>query len=223
MKLIDKEGIKLVEILYEDNHLLILNKPAGLLTQPSGTEQESLEEQAKRYIKSQYNKPGNIFLHVVHRLDKPVSGIVVLAKTSKALSRLNELLKNQQTQKVYLALVEGEIRQGATLEHYLFHDQYQSKVVSKNYPQAKFCRLHYEVLKYNSTQSLLKIILETGRYHQIRAQLAAINHPIIGDKRYGSSLLFSSSGIALHHFLFELIHPVTKKVLKIECPASFNL
>jgi 23S rRNA pseudouridine1911/1915/1917 synthase len=198
-------------ILYEDNHLLVVDKPAGLLTQPSGTSQDSLESWAKNYIKEKYQKPGNVFLEAVHRLDKPVSGIVVFAKTSKALSRLQEAMRSKSCRKIYEALVENlPPQQEGILEHYLIHDDYQASVVAKSVAGAKLCRLHYRVLEGGAPYIKLEIELETGRYHQIRAQLSAIGCPIVGDVKYGSKSEFEGSKIALKHVKMELPHPVTQ-------------
>lgn len=212
-----------IEVLYEDNHLLILNKPAGLLTQPSGTDQGSLEKQAKDWIQKKYKKPGNVFLEAVHRLDKPVSGIVVFAKTSKALSRLNASIRAKQTQKIYWSLVEGDLpSQEGVLEHYLIHDDHCARVVSKQDKNAKLCRLHYRLKEKKHSFTLIEIELETGRYHQIRLQLSHIGCPIIGDKKYKSSHLFKENAIALHHRQLIIDHPVMKTELKIEAPCSFR-
>ncbi len=205
----------MITIVFEDNHLLVLNKPAGLLTQPSGTDQDSLEMQAKAYIKEKYQKPGNVFLEAVHRLDKPVSGIVVFAKTSKALSRLNESLRNKQAKKIYHAWVEGIPKQKeGTLENYLVHDDFIASVATKNNPQAKLARLSYKVLETQGDETLLEIILETGRYHQIRVQLSTIGHPILGDTKYGSKK--SHPEIALSHVRLEIEHPVTHEKLLLK-------
>ncbi|MDP1879803.1 MAG: RNA pseudouridine synthase [Parachlamydiaceae bacterium] len=213
-----------IEVLYEDNHLLILNKPAGLLTQPSGTEQDSLEKQAKDWIQKKYQKPGNVFLEAIHRLDKPVSGIVVFAKTSKALSRLNASIRAKQTKKIYWALIEGALpSQEGTLEHYLFHDDYCARVVSKEDKDAKLCRLHYRVKEKQNSFTLIEIELETGRYHQIRSQLSHISCPIVGDKKYKSSYSFKENTITLHHRQLVIEHPVLKTELIIEAPCLFGL
>jgi 23S rRNA pseudouridine1911/1915/1917 synthase len=213
------------EILYEDNHLIVVNKPAGLLTQPTDLENDSLEVRVKAWIKKTYNKPGNVFLGVIHRLDKPVSGIVVFAKTSKALSRLNASIREREMVKTYYALVEGspKKKQG-TLEHYLKHDDYFASVCSPDDPSGKLARLHYEALKSSGDATLLKVVLETGRYHQIRCQCAAMGCPIVGDIKYGASKTahsgkyLPSGAIALHHGNLTLTHPVTKAELKIEAP-----
>lgn len=209
----------MVEILYEDNHLLIVNKPAGILTQPSGTEQKNLEEMCKQWLKEVHHKPGAVFLQAVHRLDKPVSGIVVFARTSKSLSRLNTALRAQKFQKIYTAVVEGILTpEKGVLEHYLHHDDYKSQVVPQDTPQAKLCRIHYHLLKRHENRSLIEIDLETGRYHQIRAQLSAEGHPIVGDARYGSKEIYLPHAIALHHSRLSFPHPTQDKVIKIEAP-----
>jgi 23S rRNA pseudouridine1911/1915/1917 synthase len=211
-----------LQVLYEDNHLLVVDKPAGLLTQPSGNIGElSLEELAKSWLKEKYKKAGNVFLHAVHRLDKPASGIVVFAKTSKALSRLQETLRNKKVKKRYLACVEGYVEHPEQmLEHYLVHDDFQAAVVDDMHPQGKQARLSYRVLSQSSDEAVLEIDLETGRYHQIRAQLAAIGHPIKGDRKYGSRLAYAEGAIALHHYQMEIVHPVTGEILFIESSAA---
>lgn len=209
------------EILYEDNHLLAVNKPAGWLTQPSGTEQGSLEEYCKQWVKEKYQKPGNVFLTPIHRLDKPVSGIVIFAKTSKALSRLNVAIRAKKMKKVYYALVEGSPSPAeATLEHYLLHGEFQAHVVSSDVPNAKLARLHYRVLK-SGLQSLIEIHLDTGRYHQIRVQFSEIGHPIAGDEKYGSQRSYANGCIALHHGRLNIPHPVQDTCLSINSPAPF--
>lgn len=207
------------QILYEDNHVLVVNKPCGILTQPSGTKQENLEDICKLWIKQTYHKPGNVFLEAAHRLDKPVSGIVVFARTSKALSRMNASMRAQDFKKTYCAVVEGVPRQSeGVLEHYLVHDDYQSLVVEQGTPLAKFCRLHYCLKEHNDKHSLLEIILETGRYHQIRAQLAACGHPVVGDVKYKSREAYLPNAIALHHSALRFPHPTLEKSIDIQAP-----
>lgn len=214
-----------VEVLYEDNHLIAVNKPAGLLTQPTDLVNDSLEVRVKAWIKEKYNKPGNVFLGVIHRLDKPVSGIVIFAKTSKALSRLNASIREREMVKTYYALVEGvPHKKEGTLEHYLKHDDYAASVCSPKDPSAKVARLHYETLGTVGNAALLKIILETGRYHQIRCQCAAMGCPIVGDAKYGAGKdaraagTLPSGAIALHHGNLTLAHPVTKETLALAAP-----
>lgn len=206
-------------ILYEDNHLIAVLKPAGLLTQPTDEQTNSLETIVKQWIKETYHKPGNVFLGVVHRLDKPVSGIVLFAKTSKALSRLNESMRSKEMKKTYLALVEGKLETSSgKLEHYLKHDDYVSTAVSSKDPQGKRAILHYQVIHEKNGCSEVRIILETGRYHQIRSQFAAAGHPILGDAKYGSKKPFKGNEIALCHETLEFIHPVTLSPIAITLP-----
>jgi 23S rRNA pseudouridine1911/1915/1917 synthase len=207
------------EVLYEDNHLLVVVKPAGLLTQPTEHETHSLEYLAKAWLKEKYQKPFNVFLGIVHRLDKPASGIVLLAKTSKALSRLNDMIRSRGVIKVYYALVEGKPPQeSGTLEHYLKHGDHKSFVSHQDDPEAKYARLYYDDIKNNGDTTLLQIILETGRYHQIRTQCAAIGCPIVGDVKYGSRISLPHGIIALHHHRVQFVHPVTKAFLSFEAP-----
>lgn len=212
-----------LEILYEDNHLLAVYKPAGILTQPSGTSQESLEALCKAWIKQKYDKPGNVFLQAAHRLDKPVSGIVLFARTSKALSRLHAQLRERKAKKIYHALVDNrpEPPEGI-LEHTLLHDEHQARIVPPSTPGAQDARLRYKLIEIYKDSYLLEIELETGRYHQIRAQLAAIGCPIIGDERYGSLRALSGHQIALQHSQLEIVHPVTLLPMKFECSASIK-
>ncbi|CAF24515.1 RluA family pseudouridine synthase [Candidatus Protochlamydia amoebophila] len=214
-----------ISIVYEDNHLFVLNKPAGLLTQPSGTAHDSLESQAKAYLKIVYQKPGNVFLEAVHRLDKPVSGIVVFGKTSKALTRLNASVRAKQTKKIYYAWVDSvPVDEQKTLENFLIHNDFQAQVVSSKHPQAKLAKLTYRVIERKSVGALLEIKLETGRYHQIRAQLAHLGCPIRGDIRYGSQYPFTPHAIALHHESLEISHPIHQETMLFQTalPFSFN-
>lgn len=211
----------MVNVLFEDNHLLILEKPAGLLTIAGGTEEDNLQDQGKEYLKTSKNKPGNVFLEPVHRLDRPVSGIVLFAKTSKALSRLNAAMREGKYEKIYRASVENPFEKlEGNLVHYLFHNDYQADVVTKGHPQAKEARLSYRVLE-NGPFPLVEITLETGRYHQIRAQMGAIGHPIVGDTRYGSKTPLSR--IKLHHCQLSFQHPVTGSPLSIKSDAASKL
>lgn len=199
-----------MRILYEDNHLLIVCKPADMLTQPNNSQETSLEEECKRLIKERDSKPGNVFLHAVHRIDKPVSGIVMFAKTSKALSRMNAALRGRQMKKIYHARISGTLpAKEGTLEHYLRHDDFRAVVD----PEGKLCRLHYRLLD----NGIVEIDLETGRYHQIRAQLAAVGCPVKGDGKYGSIEPWKQ-GIALHHAVLTFPHPVTGEMITVSCP-----
>lgn len=195
-----------IEILYEDNHLLVVNKPAGLLTQPDNTGQQSLQEIYREWLKTTYSKPGNVFLEAVHRLDKPVGGIVLFAKTSKALSRLNESMRAKGIKKIYRAKVSGKLmpEQGA-LVHYLVHGDHKAIISSANDSQAKEARLRYTIIEQTAQYAEVEIELETGRYHQIRAQFAAIGCPLLGDTKYGGP---HADQLALQHVRLEFLHPV---------------
>ena len=194
--------------IYIDNHLLVLVKPHGVATQPD------LHECAKQWLKTSTKKEGNVFLHPIHRLDKPASGIVLFARSSKALSRLNELLREHKIQKTYVAKVEGILKEKeGDLTHFLFHDEYHAKVAKAPFPGAKKAHLSYKVLKTIGKNSLVEIELHTGRYHQIRAQFAFIGHPLVGDHKYGSSIPLKNDAIALAHVKMAFVHPVTKAPL----------
>lgn len=199
------------KILYEDNHLLVALKPAGLATQPDCI------EQLKHILKKKYQKSGNVFLEPVHRLDKPVSGLILCAKSSKALSRLHALMRARQIEKRYLALVSGELPSSeGELRHSLVHDSHRARVVVPTHPEAKEAILRYRILKKKADRSLVEIDLMTGRYHQIRVQFGAIGCPVIGDAKYGSTHPWPHEGIALHHARMKLKHPVTQQELVIE-------
>ncbi len=225
-----------LDVLYHDNQMLAVNKPAGLLTQPSGTDKDNLEDRAKAYIKEVKGKPGNVFLHAVHRLDQVVSGIVLFACTDKALSRLNADMRAHRFTKIYHAVVSGALPQiEGSLRHFLIHDDYRAEVAKEGAPDARECLLDYKVVGTDRravrhstggalgdsalpTTTLLEIQLHTGRYHQIRAQLAAIGCPILGDEKYGSKIKLSGGAIALHHARLTVIHPVSKAEIVIEAP-----
>ena len=178
---------------------------------------------AKQWLKEKYQKPGNVFLEAVHRIDKPVSGIVLFAKTSKALSRLNSVMRDKNIQKVYLAMVEGSPSPAdGCLEHYLVHDDYKARIADKDEPGAKAARLTYRTLRANDGQTLLEIVLETGRYHQIRAQLAAIGYPIVGDVKYGSSKQLPNGAILLHHSRLSVPHPITGEMVTIHSKPEWD-
>ena len=204
-----------LSIIFEDNHLLCLDKPGGLLTQPSGTTQDSLEAQAKAYLKEKYQKPGAVFLEAVHRIDRPVCGVVLFARTSKALSRLNEAMRAGECEKEYRAVVSGipRARKG-TLRNFLVHDEHFARVVPSGTPGAKEAVLSYVVLEERGAgQAFLKILLGSGRYHQIRAQLSHAGHPIVGDARYGSAVSYRAGCIALQNWRLSIRHPVTHEQL----------
>lgn len=180
-----------LRILYEDNHLIAVYKPAGILIQGDKSGDISMLEEVKSYLKRKYNKPGNVFLGLVHRLDRNVDGVVLFAKTSKGASRISEQFRNHTVQKVYHTWVRGIVRdKSGVLVNYLKHDENQNltSVYDKEIPNSDKAELSFELVKTEGEFSLLKIILKTGRQHQIRAQLSHIGHPIVGDTKYGSSI-----------------------------------
>ncbi len=202
----------MLDVLFCDNHLLVISKPAMLSTQPATVGEACLEDFAKEWLLKETGKA--VFLEPIHRLDKPASGIVVFARSSKALSRLNNAMRERQIDKTYFAFVEGTLpSKEGQLEHFLRHGDFRADVVSSEKAGGKRSLLTYKVLSTHGGQVLLQIQLITGRYHQIRAQLSAIGCPIIGDKKYGSRHSFPS-GIALHHGEISFIHPVTKEKLR---------
>lgn len=213
------------QIVYEDNHLLIINKKVGQLVQGDKTGDESLLELIKNFIKNRDNKPGNVFLGLVHRIDRPTSGLVIYAKTSKALSRLTQMVKNREIKKTYWAVVAKEmIPQTQRLVHYLKKNEKNNKAIvfPKVTDGAKEAILTYHILKTLDNYLLLEIDLETGRHHQIRAQLSKIGVPIKGDLKYGAPRSSPDGGISLHAWKLEFIHPVTKEPMEIIAPVPQN-
>jgi 23S rRNA pseudouridine1911/1915/1917 synthase len=215
-----------LQVLYEDNHLLAVAKPAGLATQGALAGRESLVNEAKEYLRQKYRKPGNVYLGVVSRLDSPVSGVVVFARTSKAAARLNAQFRSREVEKVYWAWVEGRVQSpaGECIDWVAKDERRQvMKVVkevrpgSKTESRAQQAKLKYKRLKVSGDCSLLEISLETGRKHQIRVQLATRQHPIVGDKKYGSRRKFTG-GIALHCRRLVIEHPVKKTLLELTAP-----
>ncbi|HVN72557.1 MAG TPA: RNA pseudouridine synthase [Desulfomonilia bacterium] len=205
-----------IKILYEDNHLLALDKPAGLLTQPSGRQEDSLEARAKTWIKQVKDKPGEVFLHAVHRLDRQVSGVVLFALTGKALSRMNEQMREKAVLKIYHALITSEpAAASGILLHHLRHSRLRSVTASPHEKGSKPSRLSYRVVTHLKGMYLVEIVLETGRYHQIRAQLAELGCPVLGDVRYGGERWPDTYGIALHHRRMEFMHPTLKSQIII--------
>lgn len=210
-----------LEILFEDNHLIIVNKKVGDIVQGDKTGDKPLSEIVKEYIKDTYKKPGNVFLGVVHRLDRPTTGIVIFAKTSKALERMNKMLREKRIQKTYWALVEGcPDPSQATLEHYLRKNPKNNKstAFTKESKESKKAILHYDTLLQLDNYTLLEINLETGRHHQIRCQLSVSGYPIKGDLKYGSKRSNSNGGILLHAVKIEFNHPVAKETIYVEAP-----
>ena len=211
----------MLDVLYEDNHLLVVNKPAGLLVQGDATGDLTLPDLAKEYLREKYNKPGNIFVGVVHRLDRPVSGVVVLAKTSKALTRMNELFRSNKTKKTYLAVsLKRPRQQEARLIHWLVKDAEKNitKAFTSEKPNSQRAELSYTLLAQRENYYLMQVNPVTGRPHQIRVQLASQNSPIVGDVKYGAPALLPDKRIALHAYQLEFEHPVQKTQMKIKAP-----
>lgn len=204
-----------LQILHEDNHIIVINKRVGDIVQGDKTGDKPLSHVVKEYIKEKYNKPGDVFLGVVHRLDRPTTGIVVFAKTSKALTRLNETFKNRETQKTYWAVVKNcPPKEKDTLVHFLKRNTKNntSKAHSKEVPESKKASLSYQVIKKLDNYYVLEIDLHTGRHHQIRAQLQAIGCPIKGDLKYGFDRSNPDGGIHLHARKLVITHPVSKEI-----------
>lgn len=209
------------DILYEDNHILIVNKKCGDLVQPDPDETSALEDQIKVFIQKRDNKPGNVFLGVVHRIDRPVSGVVLFAKTSKALSRLNEMIRNTEIRKKYWAIVEHRPeRESMELVHYLSRDGKTNRthVYSSPKGDSKRAVLKYELISDSDNYSLLEVELITGRHHQIRAQLSKIGCPIKGDLKYGAKRSNKGGGISLHSREISFVHPVKKELVTVVAP-----
>ena len=215
-----KEGKKL-EILYSDNHLLAVNKEGGLLTQDSGSGKDNLESLAREFVKIEKRKKGNVFLHACHRIDKEVSGIVLFARTSKALKRLTSKNYREKMEKIYHAIVEGNInKKSDQLIDYLLHQNYRSVISCKDNIKAKRAILDYKFLEKHSKGIKLEIKLLSGRYHQIRAQLSNLGNPILGDTKYGAKEFCSE--IALHHHKLSFHHPVQNRTIIINAPYPKN-
>ena len=210
-----------LQIIHEDNHIIVINKRVGDIVQGDKTGDKPLSEVVKEYLKEKYNKPGEVFLGVVHRLDRPTTGIVAFARTSKALSRMNELFSNRETQKTYWAVVKNKPEKSKDkLVHYLKRNEKNntSKAHLKEVPDSKLASLEYQIIKELTNYVALEIELHTGRHHQIRAQLAAIGSPIKGDLKYGFDRSNPDGGIHLHARKLHFIHPVSKEEITIIAP-----
>lgn len=206
--------MKNLKVIYEDNHIIVVEKIPNVPSQADKTGDIDMLTLVKNYIKEKYSKPGNVYVGLVHRLDRPVGGVMIFAKTSKAASRLSDQVREKIFKKEYLAVVDGKIKnKTGILEDYLYKDERNnvSKVVNKDKKNAKFAKLDYENLTYNEVKnlSLLKINLYTGRHHQIRVQLANFGHSIFGDQKYGTR--GQGKQIALWAYKLTIIHPITKK------------
>ena len=209
-----EDGKAMIDIIYEDNHLLVVNKPVNIPVQADSSKDQDLLTLLKKQLKEKYQKPGNVYLGLVHRLDRPVGGIMVFAKTSKAASRLSEQIRNNTFQKTYLAVVRGKVLNSDTFKDKLEKDQ-KTNIV-KISPTGKQAELSYELLEYKDNLSLVKINLKTGRSHQIRVQFSSRNHPLYGDQKYNPNT--PKDQIALFAHRLEFIHPTTKEVVKFELP-----
>ena len=208
-------------VVYEDNHIVVVNKTSYEIVQGDKTGDTPLSEMVKQYLKEKYNKPGNVFIGVTHRLDRPVSGLVVFAKTSKALPRLNEMFRNGEVKKTYWAIVkecpketEGE------LVHYLVRNEKQNKsyAYDKEVKNSKKAVLHYKLIGHSQNYYLLEVDLKTGRHHQIRCQLAKMGCPIKGDLKYGSPRSNPDGSICLHARTVQFVHPVSKEMIRLTAP-----
>ena len=210
-----------LQIVHEDNHIIVINKRVGDIVQGDKTGDKPLSDVVKEYIKDKYNKPGDVFLGVVHRLDRPTTGIVVFARTSKALTRMNELFSNRETQKTYWAIVKNKpLKTENNLTHYIYRNEKNntSKAHLKEVPESKLASLSYKIIGELNNYFALEINLHTGRHHQIRAQLSAIGSPIKGDLKYGFDRSNPDGGIHLHARKLVFTHPVSKEILTLVAP-----
>ncbi len=208
-------------VLYEDNHIIVVNKSASEIVQGDKTGDMPLSDMVKAYLKEKYQKPGNVFVGVTHRLDRPVSGLVVFAKTSKALSRLNEMFRVGQVQKTYWAIVKNEPRQPeGELLHWMVRNEKQNKsyAYDREVKDSKKALLRYRMIGRSDNYALLEVELMTGRHHQIRCQLAKMGCPIKGDLKYGSPRSNPDGSISLHARRISFVHPVSKELIELEAP-----
>ena len=214
-------------VVYEDNHIIIVNKTASEIVQGDKTGDTPLSETVKLYLKEKYQKPGNVFIGVTHRLDRPVSGLVVFAKTSKALARLNEMFRNSEVKKTYWAVVKNRPRESeGELVHYLVRNEKQNKsyAYDKEVPNSKKAVLHYRLIARSQNYYLLEIDLKTGRHHQIRVQMAGAGAPLWGDNKYNPEFVNKRGyfPIALRAFRLSFCHPTTGKRMEFEVPCSWE-
>lgn len=210
-----------MNVIYEDNHIILVCKASSEIVQGDKTGDRPLSENIKQYIKDKYNKPGNVFLGVTHRLDRPVSGLVLFARTSKALSRLNEMFKNKDIKKTYWAIVKNRPPAlSGELTHWLVRNEKQNKsyAYDKEVKNSKKAILDYKIIGQSERYFLLEINLQTGRHHQIRCQLAKMGCPIKGDLKYGAERSNPDGSICLHARKIEFVHPVSKEYLSFEAP-----
>ncbi len=208
-------------VIYEDNHIIIVSKESGEIVQGDKTGDTPLSETVKQYIKEAYAKPGNVFLGVVHRLDRPVSGLVLFARTSKALPRLNKMFAEGDIHKTYWAIVANTPPQPeGTLVHWLVRNEKQNKSYAYDHevPNSKRAELDYKVIRKSDRYCLVEVVLKTGRHHQIRCQLAKMGCPIKGDLKYGAKRSNADGSICLHSRRMEFVHPISKKEIVVEAP-----
>ena len=210
-----------IDVLYEDNHLLVVHKPAGLLTQGDKTGDATALEAGKEYIRAVAGKPGNVFLGLVHRIDRPVSGVLVFARTSKAASRLAKSFHDREVEKVYLAVVLGRLRKNeGEMEGFVERTHLRSRLAAVESARAKRAVLSYRVLASSGELSLLEVIPQTGRHHQIRLQLSAAGHPVAGDLKYKAPRALPDKSIALHAARISFPHPVKDEVVSFSTPPA---
>ena len=210
-----------MNVLYEDNHIIVINKRAGEIVQGDKTGDESLCDTAKQYLKEKYAKPGNVFIGLPHRLDRPVSGIVVLAKTSKALERLNRMFSEGSVKKIYWAITKQKPQKPeAELDSWILRNEKMNKSFSysKEVKGSKHALLRYRLIESSQNYNLIEVELKTGRHHQIRCQLSSIGCPIKGDLKYGAQRSNPDGSISLHARYIEFIHPVSKEQVQITAP-----
>ena len=208
-------------VVYEDNHIIVVNKTASEIVQADKTGDTPLSETVKQYLKEKYQKPGNVFLGVTHRLDRPVSGLVIFAKTSKALTRLNEMFRAGEVKKTYWAVVKNAPKESeGELEHFLVRNEKQNKsyAYDKEVPNSKKAVLDYRLIGRSDNYYLLEVDLKTGRHHQIRCQLAKMGCPIKGDLKYGSPRSNPDGSICLHARRVRFVHPVSKELIELKAP-----
>ena len=208
-------------VVYEDNHIIVVNKTASEIVQADKTGDTPLSEPVKQYLKEKYQKPGNVFIGVTHRLDRPVSGLVIFAKTSKALTRLNEMFRTSEVKKTYWAVVKNAPKEPeGELVHYLARNEKQNKsfAYDKEVPNSKKAILNYRLIGHSENYYLLEVDLKTGRHHQIRCQLAKMGCPIKGDLKYGAPRSNPDGSICLHARKVRFIHPVSKELIELEAP-----